>query len=93
MQKLIGTKADLEKLAAEVDRVTRVADIPQVNVGGGIHGEPPVLTRGVPMQDGNGKDWVYVVSGELDAKVVTDAVAATKVAVVEKAEAVAEAIK
>jgi len=82
MQKqLIGTKADLEKLAAEIDRVSKVAEIQQVEIGGGIHGAPPVLTRGVPVLDG--ADMVYAVDETLDAKVVTDAVATTKVEVVE----------
>jgi hypothetical protein len=86
MQKLKGSKADLEKLAAEVDRVTRVTEIPQVNIGGGIHGEPPVLTRGVPMQDG--ADLVYIVDPSLDAKIVTDALTKTGAVVTEAAEAI-----
>lgn len=93
MKILKGTKADLEKLAARVDLVTRVSEIRQVNVGGGIHGTPPVLTRGVPTKDDK-DNWVYIAS-DVDPKIVTDAAAAAKVTVAEEiaADVSAEVIK
>ena len=82
MQKLKGTKADLDKLAAEVDRSTRVADIVQVDVGGGIHGAVPILTRGMPAMDG--PDLVYFVDDALEPGVISSAVAVTRVVVTVK---------
>ena len=84
MQKFTGTKEELEKLADQIDIETNVDDIIQYNVGGGIHGEPPILTRGEPVQDEKTGVWVYITK-DVDPEVIATVIVETNVAVVEVA--------
>jgi hypothetical protein len=84
MKAFTGTRAEIERLATEADKVLGYPK-PGVNVGGGVHApsEMTATTKHVePKQNRKTGDWTLPVDG--DAEVVCDGLKAASVVVVTK---------